>query len=183
MTSDMKAKLRLILPIIVIVLVLDHLTKYWIVANMQIGDSFPVIANIFDIVHVRNKGSAFGFLSDWNSAWRDWFFYGIAVVALVFLYFYIKSVPLADKITLRALAFILGGAAGNVIDRAVRGSVVDFLSVHYHETVWSFTLFGKNYLIPLIWPAFNVADMAISCSVVLLVILNFRAGPKGAEII
>lgn len=177
----MNSKLKLILPIILVVVVLDHLTKWWIVANMSIGDSFPVIEGFFDIVHVRNRGSAFGFLSDWHSPLRDWFFYAIALAALIFLFYYIRSVELTDRITLYALAFILGGAAGNVIDRIFRGSVVDFLSVHWRDVVWSLEVFGKPFIIPLVWPAFNVADSAITVSVTVLVILNIRRGPAVSE--
>lgn len=181
----MKSKLRFLIPIALIVYALDHLTKWWIVANLPRGDKITVIDGFFDIVHGRNTGAAFGFLGGWDSPHRDLFFYAIALVALIFLFFYIRSVALSDRFTLGALAFILGGAAGNITDRLMRGSVVDFLSVHYHDEVWVFSALGHHYVVPLTWPAFNVADAAISTAVVWLIIVNFLPATKhsGAEAI
>jgi signal peptidase II len=170
----MLKKLKFIGPVALIVYGLDHLTKWWIVANLPRGDRITVIAGFFDIVHGRNTGAAFGFLAGWDSPHRDLFFYAIALVALTFLFFYIRSVPLHDRITLGALAFILSGAAGNITDRIVRGSVVDFISVHYYNEVWIFSALGRHFVVPLTWPAFNVADAAISTAVVWLIVVNFR---------
>lgn len=170
----MKTKLKFVLIMAAVVLVLDQLTKLWVVQHVPIGSEFPVLSGFFDIVHGRNTGAAFGMLSQWNSVYRDWFFYGIAVIAIIFLYFYIQSVSSSDHLSLLALSFILGGALGNISDRIFRGSVVDFLSVHYHEKIVSLMLFGYNLTVPLSWPAFNVADMAISCAVVFLVVRGFK---------
>jgi signal peptidase II len=170
----MKAKLKTVFIIALVILVLDHITKGLVVAYIPLGGRIPVIPNIFDLVHARNTGAAFGFLDDWNSPLKDWFFYIVALIAMVFLYFYVKSIEASDKLSLFALSFIFGGALGNVGDRLFRGSVVDFLSVHYHNQVVDWNIFGWYLKFPLIWPAFNVADMAISSAIVLLIWQSFR---------
>ncbi|MBF0106367.1 MAG: signal peptidase II [Deltaproteobacteria bacterium] len=173
--TTVKKKLIFVGIIALIILSLDHLTKWFIVHNVALGGHITVIPHFFDIIHGRNTGAAFGFLSDWHSPLKNWFFYAVGLVALVFLYYYIKVVAAKDALSLIALAFILGGALGNVLDRIIRGSVVDFLSLHYYDHVWNPSLFGFNFAIPLTWPAFNVADAAITTAVVLLVIQSFRA--------
>lgn len=175
----MKSNLKFCLVIVLIILGLDHLTKYWIVQNLQIGDSFPVIDHIFDIVHTRNRGAAFGFLHGWDSPMRNVFFYLIGFAAFGFLLYFIRTTPSKDKVSLVAFALIAGGASGNLSDRFLRGSVVDFLSLHYYDKVWQFKLFGNAYAIPLDWPAFNVADMAISSAIILLLYrIILRPFPK-----
>jgi signal peptidase II len=169
----MKQKLKLVLTLAFIIFVFDHLTKAWIVANVPMGTGFTVIDGFFDIVHGRNTGAAFGFLADWDSPFRNLFFYGIGILAAGFLYNFTKSLPETDKRSLTAIGLILGGALGNLTDRFFRGSVVDFLSVHYHNSVKTLELFGSEFIIPLTWPAFNVADSAISVAIVLLLLENF----------
>lgn len=172
--SFVKPKLKLVLAVALTIIALDHLTKWLIVENISFGGSITIIPNIFDIVHTRNTGAAFGMLSGWESPLRDSFFYAIGVVAFFFLYHYIKSTHESDKITIIALSLICGGALGNLSDRLLRGSVVDFLSFHYYNVVKTFSLFGHDFVIPLTWPAFNVADSSICVGVGLLLIQNFR---------
>lgn len=161
-------KYRLLLILTLGLLALDQLSKLWIVQNLNLGESISVIPGIFEVVHVRNKGAAFGFLNSWDSQWRNLFFYIISGVALVFLLsIYQKSKP--SQLGLRiSLSLIFGGALGNLWDRIQRGSVVDFLNFHYYNKVAAFSLLGKDFRIPLDWPAFNVADMAISVGALLL---------------
>jgi len=170
----MKSKIKFVLWVAVVVVILDCLTKWLIVKYLPQGQTLAVIPNVFDIVHGRNTGAAFGLLSGWNSSLKNWFFYGIGVVAVVFLYYYLKSVSYADKFSMYALGFILGGAIGNIVDRVLRGSVVDFLSFHYYDRILDFTLFGYHVTLPLTWPAFNIADTAISIAVGLLILQNIR---------
>lgn len=171
----MKEKWKLVISLAVIVLFLDHLTKWFIVENLSLVDQIPVISNIFDIVHTRNKGAAFGFLNSWQSPLRNMFFYIIGIIAFAFLYFYIKGTDIKDKITLICLGLIFGGALGNLTDRMLRGSVVDFLSFHYYDEILEFNFAGYHVILPLHWPAFNVADMAISTAVILLIFHSFRS--------
>ncbi|HLD43824.1 MAG TPA: signal peptidase II [bacterium] len=174
----MKSKLSIVIIIAVLIFVADHATKWMIVNQIPLGDRVPVIPNIFDIVHGRNTGAAFGFLSDWNSPFKDWFFYFVGFLALIFLYYYVKSVKKTDTLILVSLAMILGGASGNLVDRVLRGGVVDFLSVHYFHKICSFQIFNYQITFPLDWPAFNVADSAISVAVVMLLIEQFRGARR-----
>lgn len=175
----MKKKLRLISILAVTVLVLDHLTKWLIVRDVPMGVEIPVIPGFFDIVHGRNTGAAFGFLSAWHSPLKNWFFYGVGIAALIFLYQFTRTLKDNDKISLIAVGLVLGGALGNIIDRAIRGSVVDFVSFHYYDAVWTPSFFGYNFIVPLTWPAFNVADSAITVAVCLLLWQNLKALRKG----
>lgn len=167
-------KFRIIFPIAFIVTVLDHASKWWIDTRMAIGDVMTIIPSYFDIVHWRNKGSAFGFLAGAHDGFRVPFFYITAAAALLFLLYYIASTPASRKGILSALGLIVGGALGNIIDRIWRGSVVDFLYFHWKESVWTPIIFGKSYYIPLGWPAFNVADSAITVGVTILLLASLK---------
>lgn len=148
---------------------LDHLTKWFIVENLTFDSQISIFDGLFEIVHTRNQGAAFGLLQAWDSPYRNLFFYTIGLFAFWFLSVYIKSTPDNDKLSLAALAGIAGGAAGNLTDRFARGSVVDFLHLHYYNEYVSFSLFDQVYGFPLSWPAFNIADSAICVGVVLLI--------------
>lgn len=176
----MKQKLKIVLSTAFIILLADHLTKWLIVMYLPYGSEIPVIEGFFDLVHTRNTGAAFGILSTWNSSYKNFFFYSIGFLALIFLYYYVQSTRDDDKISLLGLGLIFGGALGNLTDRWWRGSVVDFLSVHYYDHVQHISLFGKDLFIPLTWPAFNVADSAICVGITLLLIQNFRTAQASA---
>jgi len=141
---------------IAIVLV-DQLTKYLVLARFRPGERLPVIDGLFDLVLAYNPGAAFSFLSN-ASGWQRYLFVALALVVSFVLVLFLRR---AGSAALHlGLALILGGALGNVIDRLVIGEVVDFLLV-YHGS-WS-------------WPAFNVADSAISIGAALLILDSFRA--------
>lgn len=167
-------KYHLILIIVVLIGGLDHLTKWWIDTHFPIGSQMPVWPGFFDIVHWRNTGAAFGFLSDTHDSFRIPFFYISSAAALTFILYYLFKTHLTQRGVLISLSMILGGALGNIIDRILRGSVVDFLFFHWKDAVWTPTLFNRTTLIPLSWPAFNIADAAISIGVVVLLILTVR---------
>jgi len=136
-----------------IVLVLDQLTKYIIQTHVRLHTIITVLPGFFNITHVRNKGAAFGMLSNLPEFWRSAFFITItfaAVAALIAL-----IVKTRERLPVYAFSLIAGGAVGNVIDRIRYGEVVDFIQ-------W----YVKDYY----WPSFNVADSAISIGVGLLVI-------------
>jgi signal peptidase II len=164
----MKPKLKYVLLIAVSVFLADHLTKYLVDAFHHIGWQQPIIPGFFDLVHVRNRGAAFGILSSWDSPYRNSFFYIIGAVAMIILYKFIKATPASDKWGLASLGLILGGAWGNLIDRLWRGSVVDFLSFHIGNEVFAMSLGKNSLIIPLTWPAFNIADAAICVGVTVL---------------
>ncbi|MBX3610071.1 MAG: lipoprotein signal peptidase [Hydrogenophaga sp.] len=147
---------------------LDHLTKWLILSNFQLGDSVEVTA-FFNVVRVHNSGAAFSFLAG-AGGWQRWFFTAIGVAAAVFIVWMLRSHP-GQKLFALALSLILGGAIGNVIDRLVHGHVVDWLDFH-----WAFLagLFPGGH-----FPAFNLADCAISLGAVLLVIDEIRRMRRG----
>ena len=135
-----------------IILLADQFTKVLIVGNYALGDS-TYVTNFFNVVRAHNTGAAFSFLAG-AGGWQRWFFTGIGVVAAIFMVWMLKSHP-GQKLFSFAISLILGGAIGNVIDRLWHGYVVDFLDFH-----WGATHF----------PAFNVADSAISVGAVCLIL-------------
>ena len=134
-----------------IVIVLDQLTKSWITSAFQLGDSLT-ITGFFNLVLAYNTGAAFSFLAG-AGGWQRIFFVAIAVVAAVVIVYILRK-PQNPPLLNAALALILGGAIGNVIDRIRLGHVIDFIQVH-----------GGGYY----FPAFNVADSAISIGAALLI--------------
>ncbi len=145
-----------------LVAVLDQLTKYWVSAGFGYGEA-RAITGFFNLVLTHNSGAAFSFLAN-AAGWQRGFFIGIALIAIVVI-----SVLLArhsgEKLFCLSLALILGGAVGNVIDRIAFGYVVDFLD--FHLAGWH-------------WPAFNLADSAITVGAVLLLVDSFRPGASRA---
>jgi signal peptidase II len=136
------------------VVVLDQLTK-WLVRNeLPLHDGFAVLPGFFSIVHAANRGGAFSLFSDAHEAIRLPFFVAAAVVAVGFLIHFVRQIPAEQRLLIFALAAVLGGAVGNLIDRALFGQVTDFLLVYYRG--WT-------------WPAFNVADSFITIGVTILV--------------
>ena len=134
------------LGIVVIIVVLDQVTKLWIDASMALHASFPVIDGFFNITYVRNPGAAFGFLAGAAPVFRTLFFLAVTVAAIVLILYYLYKTPSRGPFLTISLALILSGALGNMIDRVRLGEVIDFLDVYIGTTHW---------------PAFNVADSAI----------------------
>ena len=141
-----------------IIILLDQITKVLIVGNYKLGDS-TVVTSFFNLVRAHNTGAAFSFLAN-AGGWQRWFFTGIGIAAALFITYLLKA-HAGQKLFSFAMACILGGAIGNVIDRVLYGYVVDFLDFH-----WSFLspLFHGGH-----FPAFNVADSAISIGAVCLI--------------
>ncbi len=135
------------------VIVLDHVTKYLASANLEYGELVPLLP-ILDLTLLHNRGAAFSFLSD-AGGWQRWFFTAVAVGVSAWIALWLHRLPAAKRWLAASLALILGGALGNVIDRMRFGAVVDFVDVH--AAGWH-------------WPAFNVADSAISVGVALLIV-------------
>jgi signal peptidase II len=146
----------LFLSITGLVVLLDQLSKIWIVASLRLHEGFPLIDGFFNIVHVRNPGAAFGFLAGAPPLFRSVFFIAVTVAAILLILRYLRTSRIEEPSLVWALALILSGAVGNLIDRVRFGEVVDFLDVYvgtYH------------------WPAFNVADSAISVGAAILMMV------------
>ena len=138
---------------------LDQYTKHLVVRRWTVGDSLPLIPDFFSLTYVRNRGGAFGMLADLPEGWRVGFFVLFAVATVAALLWMLRSTPRSDVVQRTAIASVIGGAVGNLLDRVRYGEVVDFLDVYVGD--WH-------------WPAFNVADSFISCGIVLLLIASLR---------
>lgn len=141
------------LALALLLVIADQVTKVLILGYYRLGDA-TYVTEFFNIVRAHNTGAAFSFLAA-ASGWQRWLFTAIGVGATLFIVYLLRTHP-GQKLFCFALACILGGAIGNVIDRMMHGYVVDFLQFHWQER-WYF-------------PAFNVADMAITLGAICLIL-------------
>jgi len=144
-----------------LIVVADQITKYVAVQQLALNQ-IVAVTPFFNLLLVYNAGAAFSFLSD-AAGWQRGFFIGIALTASAWIVYLLRRYPHQRRFAL-ALSLILAGAVGNVIDRVLHGAVIDFLDFH---------AYGYH------WPAFNVADSAISCGAALLIWDAFR--PKARD--
>ncbi len=152
----MQPKTRFFAVSFVLALVLDQLTKLWIVRNLSRTDSIPIIDGFFTLTHVRNPGAAFGLFTGLDDGIRVPLFLVVSIAAVILVLRFQRSLEPGDRLSAMALGLILGGAVGNLIDRLRYGEVIDFL----HFRLW------RGYA----WPDFNLADSFIVVGVALLVI-------------
>lgn len=145
----------------VAVIALDQVTKQLALATLQPFQPVPVMP-LFNLTLMFNTGAAFSFLAD-ESGWQRWFFTAIAVVVSVVIVVWLRRLPAANKLLAIALALVLGGALGNVWDRIMLGHVVDFIQVYYSTHFF---------------PAFNIADSAITIGAALLLWDGFFDGKR-----
>ena len=169
----MTPKTKIFLGASLIVAVLDQATKLWIASTMSFADRVPVIDGFFYITNVRNRGAAFSLFSEAPAPVRLTLFIGITLVAIALIVSFYRRLAPGDRLSALSLGMILGGAVGNLIDRMLRGEVVDFL----HFRLWG----GYE------WPDFNLADSAIVVGVAFLVVEllategETRSDPAGVE--
>jgi len=142
----------------IVIIVLDQITKAIATANLNMFDPVPVMP-MFNFTLMHNTGAAFSFLSD-AGGWQRWFFTALASIVSVVIIIWIKRLSAHEKLMAICLSLILGGAIGNLIDRVRFGYVVDFIDVYYNDAHW---------------PAFNIADSAITVGAILMIILSFRS--------
>ena len=166
----MKTRWKILGGIIPAVFAADQAVKHLIVRTLPQGASVPVIPGIFDIVHTRNRGAAFGFMADLPESVRIPFFLIVSAAALAAITFYFFRMREGGKSQMIALALILGGALGNIWDRIRLGEVIDFLSFHWYDAFADWRWGGWRLRFKLEWPAFNIADAAISVAVAWLMI-------------
>ena len=143
-----------------LIIVADQISKHFVLAHLQLHETIPVIDGLFNWTLAYNEGAAFSFLAD-AGGWQRWFFTGLAVIVSVVLVVWLSRTPRSDWRTALPLALVIGGAIGNVIDRVRFGHVVDFVDVHYA---------GSHF------PAFNIADSAISVGAVILILFGLFGG-------
>jgi signal peptidase II len=130
-----------------IVVALDQITKLAVVNGLRVYDSVPVVPGFFNLVHVRNRGMAFGLLNQHNIGFGFYFLVGVSLGAIALLVLWSLKLRESDTLTCVGLSLILGGAIGNLIDRVRLQEVIDFLDFYF-----------RSYH----WPAFNLADSAIT---------------------
>ncbi|MCK5191485.1 MAG: signal peptidase II [Methylococcales bacterium] len=148
----------------VIALILDQWSKIAVDSSMRLYESIALFPG-FNLTYVHNTGAAFSLLSE-AGGWQRWFFAILAFVISVVLTIWLYRLKNHETLLAVALALVLGGAIGNLIDRLAYGYVIDFLDVYYQS--WH-------------WPAFNIADSAISVGVFLMLLESFGVGTKPAE--
>ena len=162
-SANLKKKYVLFVIPVGIILLLDQVTKIYVMSHMSLHDSITVIDGFFNITYIRNPGAAFGFLADSSPVFRSIFFVGVAVMAIIMILYLIKKISDEKLLLTFCLSLILGGAVGNLIDRVRFGEVIDFLD---------FYLFSYH------WPAFNVADSAITVGAIILVMEMIKKKTK-----
>ncbi len=157
-------KRSLELAVIAVIAALDQLSKFLVTRELPLLDTIAVIPGLLNLTHVRNSGVAFGFLNSADFAFKPAVMAVFALAALVGVGLYAAQLPMSHRWARVGLALIIGGAAGNLVDRARQGYVVDFVDAYWRS--WHF------------W-AFNVADAAITVGVAVL-ILDLLRPPKPA---
>jgi signal peptidase II len=151
--------------IAMIVVALDQLTKVVVDRFMSLHESWTVVEGLARLTYVQNRGAAFGVLSDADLPYQALLFSAVSLAALLAIAVYAWRLPAHTVLPQTALALVMGGAMGNLLDRARLGYVIDFVDVYW----------GRYH-----WPAFNVADAAISIGVCLLIV-DILKSPQGDE--
>jgi signal peptidase II len=149
----LKSKYLILFVTLISVVAIDQITKNYVGSSIAFHDSFPVIKGFFNITHIRNPGAAFGFLSGAPVVFRHLFFISVSIIAILILLGIIIKNKAKEAILIFSLSLILSGAVGNFIDRLRFGEVTDFLD--FYIASWH-------------WPAFNIADSAISIGGIIL---------------
>ena len=149
-----------------VIFVVDQASKFWFDNNLTMYQQIVIIPDYFSWTLLYNTGAAFSFLAD-AAGWQRWFFAAVAVGVSVVLVVWLKRLKSEETWLALALAMVLGGALGNLVDRVVFGHVVDFILLHWHQQ-WYF-------------PAFNVADMAITGGAILLALDMFKSDKSGEK--
>jgi signal peptidase II len=147
-----------------LVFVIDQATKFYFDNSLNMYQQIVIIPDYFSWTLAYNTGAAFSFLAD-AGGWQRWFFAVIALVVSVVLVVWLKRLKPHETWLAVALALVLGGALGNLVDRVIFGHVVDFILVHW-QNKWYF-------------PAFNFADTAITCGAILLALDMFKSDKSG----
>ena len=162
----MTPKLKLFLGALLVCVPIDQLTKEWVIRSLHYGADVPVIPGFFSITHVRNPGAAFGVLASSPQGVRLFFFFGVALFAMGLIVSFYRNLAPGDRLASLSLGMILGGAIGNLIDRATAGYVLDFVDAYWNG--WHF------------W-AFNVADAAITIGVGLMILDILGVGRRASN--
>jgi len=154
-----RPSIRMLVSVPLTVVALDQASKFWVGSRMDLFESIPVIPGFFSITYVRNPGAAFGMFAQAHDLWRMTLLVGVSLVAVTLLTVFFLRSPHAERVSRLAAVLVMGGALGNLIDRLRFGEVIDFLDVFV----------GRLH-----WPAFNLADSAITIGIGLFVVSAWR---------
>lgn len=143
-------------PVTLLLLIIDHATKWIANASLHPGRSIEVIPGYLRFSRVYNSGVAFGLFDNADYSWKPYALGALAILAVVVIFIYSTRIPADRKLLHLALAITMSGILGNFIDRILRGYVIDFIEFHIYEAFY--------------WPTFNVADSAITIGIALLLI-------------
>ena len=160
----MTPKVKRVAGLLIAIVLLDQVTKWFVDRSLPLYRSIPVIDGFFNLTYIRNTGAAFGILAGSAAAFRLPFLMIFSLLAIGFIIVMLRRLPERETGLITALAFILGGAIGNLIDRFAYGEVIDFLDFYW-----------ANYH----WPAFNIADSFITVGVVITIYYLIKA--KGED--
>jgi signal peptidase II len=165
--TGMKLKYLLLAAISGAIITIDQASKMYVHTHFSLHESVEILKNFFNITYVRNEGAAFGFLAESHPMFREMFFLSMPPIALLIILAILRNVAERDRWTIVSLSMVFGGAIGNYIDRLRFRFVVDFLDFY--------VMLDPNALPPkrYVWPAFNIADMAIVVGVGILIFLEF----------
>lgn len=147
--------------LVLVIVISDQITKIWADRSLELYEQI-YITSYFNITKAYNYGAAFSFLDN-AGGWQRWLFTGISLIVSIVLCVWLFRMSLREKWLSLSISLILGGAVGNLIDRVWYGYVVDFIQVHWQQ----------NY-----FPSFNIADAAITCGTVILLVLTFLEKPE-----
>ena len=165
----MKRNVHLLIWPALSIVVLDQVSKYIVMTSVEIHRSIPVISGFFNLVHTRNRGMAFGIFNRPGSDLGYYLLLSATFVAVILLLFWFSRLKKEERVLAPGLSLILGGAIGNLADRIRLREVIDFLDF---------------YIGPYHWPAFNVADSAITVGTIWVVLsllfFSSRESPEGA---
>lgn len=159
-TTPASGKFLLLGLVLILGVALDQLTKFWVAQTIPPQTIVPVIPDLFNLVHVYNRGAAFGLLSTWSPTGVRYFFILINLIMIAILGYLYWRTPRNHPLFLWGYSLVLSGALGNLLDRLRLGEVIDFLDFHL----------GRHH-----WPAFNVADSLICVGAGLLVLAMWRS--------
>jgi signal peptidase II len=162
----MSRKLLILLPVLLLGVALDLATKQWILQSLPMGAQITVIKGFFNVVHIHNRGGAFGLLSSWPLDYIRVFFLFTTSIVLVVVGYLWWRLPEDQRLAALGYGLIMAGALGNLVDRVRMGEVVDFLDFYW----------GRYH-----WPAFNVADMMVCLGAGFLVWVILRE-EKAADV-
>ncbi len=162
-----RIKIFVLLTIVIFCTSCDLATKWLAAKHLDWSNPVTIINNFVELRYTENEAIAFSMLHSVNPDTRKWIIYSLSSFALIFLILLIWQVRKDSMWGLIALMLILSGALGNLIERIIRGYVIDFIHLHYYDR--------------FSWPIFNVADILITCGGILIAILMLRSDPKRSE--